>query len=91
LREEFAHLKKLPALWTRSFFGIKERAVGARILVNDDTQEILLDLFDDLLSEEGYEVVLYSFAIQGQAVRQRRFTDRGAQRAFQERAHSRDA
>ncbi|MBA2752941.1 MAG: response regulator [Chloroflexia bacterium] len=32
-----------------------------RILVVNDTQEIL-DLFRDILEEEGYEVVLYSYA-----------------------------
>lgn len=32
-----------------------------RILVVNDTQEIL-EIFRDLLTEEGYEVVLYSFA-----------------------------
>ncbi len=37
--------------------------MAARIMVINDTQEIL-DLFDDLLSDEGYEVVLYSQAIQ---------------------------
>lgn len=37
--------------------------MSARILVVNDTQEIL-ELFDELLTEEGYEVVLYSFAIQ---------------------------
>jgi len=34
-----------------------------RIMVNNDTQEIL-ELFQDLLTEEGYDVVLYSYAIQ---------------------------
>ncbi len=34
-----------------------------RIMVVDDTQEIL-ELFRELLEEEGYEVVLYTFAIQ---------------------------
>lgn len=34
-----------------------------RIMVVNDTQEIL-ELFDDLLTSEGYEVILYSFAIQ---------------------------
>ena len=37
--------------------------MATRILVINDTQEIL-DLFNDLLSGEGYEVVLYSQAIQ---------------------------
>ncbi len=37
--------------------------MAARIMVVDDTQEIL-DLFEDLLTDEGYEVVLYSFNIQ---------------------------
>ena len=41
----------------------KEGTVGARIVVVNDTQEIL-EIFDDLLTEEGYEVVLYSYAIQ---------------------------
>jgi DNA-binding response OmpR family regulator len=36
--------------------------MDARILVINDTQEIL-DLFRELLEEEGYEVVLYSYAI----------------------------
>ena len=35
----------------------------ARIMVINDTQEIL-ELFEDLLTEEGYEVVLYSYSIQ---------------------------
>jgi DNA-binding response OmpR family regulator len=35
--------------------------MAARILVVNDTQE-LLDIFRDLLEEEGYEVFLYSFA-----------------------------
>lgn len=35
----------------------------ARIMVVNDTQEIL-DMFRDLLEYEGYEVVLYSYAIQ---------------------------
>ncbi len=34
-----------------------------RIMVVNDTQEIL-ELFEDLLTEEGYEVVLYSYDIQ---------------------------
>ncbi|HEX6293264.1 MAG TPA: response regulator [Herpetosiphonaceae bacterium] len=33
-----------------------------RIMVVNDTQEIL-DLFEDLLTSEGYEVVLYSYAL----------------------------
>ena len=37
--------------------------MATRILVVNDTQEIL-ELFDELLTEEGYEVVLYSQAIQ---------------------------
>lgn len=36
--------------------------MAARILVVNDTQEIL-DLFRLLLEEEGYEVILYSYAI----------------------------
>ena len=36
--------------------------MASRILVVNDTQEIL-ELFRELLEEEGYEVVLYSFAI----------------------------
>lgn len=36
--------------------------MGARILVVNDTQEIL-DLFRVLLEEEGHEVALYSYAI----------------------------
>ena len=36
--------------------------MGERILVINDTQEIL-ELFRDILEEEGYEVILYSFAI----------------------------
>lgn len=35
----------------------------ARIMVVNDTQEIL-DMFRDLLEEEGYAVILYSYAIQ---------------------------
>lgn len=35
----------------------------ARIMVVNDTQEIL-DLFRDLLEQEGYQVILYSYAIQ---------------------------
>jgi DNA-binding response OmpR family regulator len=42
---------------------MKGGAVGARIMVINDTQEIL-EIFDDLLTEEGFEVVLYSYAIQ---------------------------
>ncbi len=34
-----------------------------RIMVVNDTQEIL-ELFEELLTEEGYEVVLYSYDIQ---------------------------
>jgi DNA-binding response OmpR family regulator len=37
--------------------------MAERILVVNDTQEIL-ELFEDLLTDEGYEVVLYSFGIQ---------------------------
>lgn len=37
--------------------------MAARIMVINDTQEIL-ELFDELLKEEGYEVLLYSQAIQ---------------------------
>lgn len=36
--------------------------MAPRILVINDTQEIL-ELFRDILEDEGYEVVLYSFAI----------------------------
>lgn len=36
--------------------------MAARILVINDTQEIL-ELFRDILEDEGYEVILYSFAI----------------------------
>lgn len=36
--------------------------MAQRIMVINDTQEIL-ELFEDLLTEEGYEVVLYSFGI----------------------------
>jgi DNA-binding response OmpR family regulator len=36
--------------------------MAQRIMVINDTQEIL-ELFDDLLTEEGFEVVLYSFGI----------------------------
>ena len=35
----------------------------ARVMVVNDTQEIL-DLFNEILSEEGYEAILYSYAIQ---------------------------
>jgi DNA-binding response OmpR family regulator len=41
----------------------EEDVMSSRILVINDTQEIL-ELFEELLSEEGYEVVLYSQAIQ---------------------------
>ena len=37
-----------------------------RVLVINDTQEIL-DLFDEILSEEGYEVYQYSYAIRDMA------------------------
>jgi DNA-binding response OmpR family regulator len=37
--------------------------MGTRIMVVDDTQE-LLDLFQELLSDEGYEVVLNAAGIQ---------------------------
>lgn len=37
--------------------------MAARILVINDTQEIL-DLFQDLLGEEGYDVVLFAYAPQ---------------------------
>jgi DNA-binding response OmpR family regulator len=40
-----------------------EGVMATRILVINDTQEIL-ELFDELLREEGYDVVLYSQAIQ---------------------------
>ena|SRR5258707_11852608 len=36
--------------------------MGARVLVVNDTQEIL-ELFREMLEEEGYDVVLYSYAI----------------------------
>ena len=36
--------------------------MGARVLVVNDTQEIL-ELFREILEEEGYDVVLYSYAI----------------------------
>jgi len=36
--------------------------MAARILVINDTQEIL-DMFRAILEDEGYEVILYSFAI----------------------------
>ena len=35
----------------------------ARVMVIDDTQEVL-ELFREILTEEGYEVVLYSYGIQ---------------------------
>src|SRR5687768_13446507 len=38
-------------------------SMPARIMVINDTQEIL-ELFEDLLTDEGYEVVVYSFGIQ---------------------------
>ena len=38
----------------------------ARIMVVNDTQEIL-DLFEELLTDEGYEVVLYSYNVQDMA------------------------
>lgn len=37
--------------------------MATRIMVINDTQEIL-ELFDEILSEEGYEVLLYAQAIQ---------------------------
>lgn len=37
-----------------------------RVLVINDTQEIL-DLFDEILSEEGYEVYMYSYAVRDMA------------------------
>lgn len=40
--------------------------MATRIMVINDTQEIL-ELFEDLLSAEGYEVVLYSYAIMDMA------------------------
>ena len=36
--------------------------MGARVLVVNDTQEIL-ELFREMLEEEGYDVVLPSYAI----------------------------
>lgn len=36
--------------------------MGIRILVFNDTQEIL-ELFEEILGQEGYEVILYSYAI----------------------------
>ena len=44
--------------------------MAPRIMVVNDTQEIL-ELFQDLLTEEGYEVVLYSYDIQDLAEVQR--------------------
>ena len=40
-----------------------EQAQTSHILVVNDTQEIL-DLFEEILKEEGYRVSLYSFAFQ---------------------------
>ena len=40
--------------------------MATRIMVVNDTQEIL-ELFEDVLSAEGYEVVLYSYAIMDMA------------------------
>ncbi len=37
--------------------------MSSRIMVINDTQEIL-ELFEDLLTDEGYEVIVYSFGIQ---------------------------
>ena len=37
--------------------------MGQKILVVNDTQEIL-QIFEDILTPEGYDVVLYSYAIQ---------------------------
>lgn len=37
--------------------------MAPRIMVINDTQEIL-DLFREILSDEGYEVLLYSYSIQ---------------------------
>src|SRR5712672_547678 len=42
--------------------GIRRQVMGARVLVINDTQEIL-ELFREILEEEGYDVVLYSYAI----------------------------
>ncbi|HZC07932.1 MAG TPA: response regulator [Ktedonobacterales bacterium] len=41
-----------------------EQPAKVRILVINDTQEIL-EAFRDILEEEGYEVLLYSFAVTG--------------------------
>ena len=40
--------------------------MATRIMVVNDTQEIL-ELFEEVLSSEGYEVVLYSYAIMDMA------------------------
>lgn len=40
--------------------------MAIRVLVVNDTQEIL-DLFREILAEDGYEVVLYSYAIEDMA------------------------
>jgi CheY-like chemotaxis protein len=40
-----------------------ERSSAKRILVVNDTQEIL-QLFREILTDEGYEPILYSYAIQ---------------------------
>jgi DNA-binding response OmpR family regulator len=40
--------------------------MAARIMVINDTQEIL-ELFRDLLTEEGYEVSLYSYGVHAMA------------------------
>jgi DNA-binding response OmpR family regulator len=51
--------------WCERCYGADERSVAmaARVLVINDMQEIL-ELFRELLSEEGYEPILYSDAIQ---------------------------
>ncbi|HST89069.1 MAG TPA: response regulator [Ktedonobacterales bacterium] len=40
--------------------------MATRIMVVNDTQEIL-ELFEDILSDAGYEVVLYSYAVMDMA------------------------
>ncbi len=40
----------------------EEQPTATRVLVINDTQEIL-EAFRDILEEEGYEALLYSFAV----------------------------
>jgi PleD family two-component response regulator len=62
----YAILAQFKALLSIKCCEISERLVGAmpkRIMVVNDTQEIL-ELFREILTDEGYDVVLYSYGIQ---------------------------